>query len=83
MGGGRRARGADKARHAGAFFYDKRLEDGSDLPIVAHLYKVRLGKEDLANHFPEARQRRRVWVPARKAAKLVQEPELKKILRSL
>jgi len=75
--------GADRARHAGAFFYDKGLEDGSDLPVVAHVYKVRLRKDDLADRFPEAGQRRRAWVPAKKAAKLVQEPELKKILRSL
>ena len=73
----------DKARHIGQFSYDKRLDDGSDLPIVAHLYKVRLRKDDLADRFPEAGQRERAWVPAKKAAKLVREPELKKILRSL
>jgi len=74
---------ADKARRIGQFFYDKRLDDGSDIPIVAHLYKVRLRKGDLADRFPEAGQRKRLWVPAKKAAKMVDEPELKKILRSL
>jgi len=74
---------ADKARRIGQFFYDKGLEDGSDLPVVAHLYKVRLRKGDLADSFPEAGQRKRAWVPPKKAAKLVREPELKAILRHL
>ncbi|MET4102497.1 8-oxo-dGTP pyrophosphatase MutT (NUDIX family) [Roseovarius sp. MBR-78] len=74
---------ADHARPAGQFFYDKALEDGSVIPIVAHLYKVRLRDGDLAAQYPEAGQRKRVWVPAKKAAKMVQEPELSKILRSL
>jgi 8-oxo-dGTP pyrophosphatase MutT (NUDIX family) len=74
---------ADHARPAGQFFYDKALEDGSVIPIVAYLYKVRLRDGDLAGQYPEAGQRKRVWVPAKKAAKMVQEPELKKILRSL
>lgn len=74
---------ADKAHRAGQFFYDKSLEDGSVIPIVAHLYKVRLRRGDLAERFPEAGQRKRVWVPAKKAAKLVQEPELQAILRHL
>ncbi len=75
--------GADKARPAGQFFYDKALDDGSVIPITAHLYKVRLRKGDLADSFPEAAERKRLWVPAKKAAKLVREPELKAILRSL
>jgi 8-oxo-dGTP pyrophosphatase MutT (NUDIX family) len=74
---------ADKAHRAGQFLYDKVLEDGSVIPVVAHLYKVRLRKGDLAERFPEAGQRKRVWVPAKKAAKLVQEPDLKAILRHL
>jgi 8-oxo-dGTP pyrophosphatase MutT (NUDIX family) len=73
----------DKARRAGQFFYDKALADGSVIPVVAHLYKVRLRKDDLADRYPEAGQRRRAWVPAKKAAKLVQEPDLKAILRHL
>jgi len=74
---------ADKTRPVGQFFYDKSLEDGSVVPIVAHLYKVRVRAGDLADSFPEAGQRKRVWVPAKKAAKLVREPELKAVLRSL
>lgn len=74
---------ADHAHPAGQFFYDKALEDDSVVPIIADLYKVRLRDGDLAESYPEAGQRKRVWVPAKKAAKMVQEPELKKILRSL
>jgi 8-oxo-dGTP pyrophosphatase MutT (NUDIX family) len=74
---------ADKARRIGQFYYDKGLEDGGVIPIVAHLFKVRLRKDDLADRFPEAGQRNRAWVPTKKAAKLVQEPELKTILRHL
>jgi len=75
--------GADKAQRVGQFFYDKALEDDGVIPIVAHLYKVRLHEGDLADRFPEAGQRRRLWVSARKAARLVREPELKAVLRHL
>lgn len=74
---------ADKARHIGQFFYDKLLDDGSAIPIAAQLYKVRLREGDLADRFPEVGQRKRAWVPAKKASKLVQEPDLQKILRTL
>jgi len=74
---------ADKTRAAGTFFYDKSLGDETVIPIVAHLYKVRLRDGDLADRFPEAGQRKRLWVPPKKAAKLVREPELKAILRHL
>jgi len=74
---------AAKSRRVGQFTYDKGLDDGTDLPVVADVYKVRLREGDLADRFPEAGQRTRVWVAARKAAKLVQEPALKALLRSL
>ena len=75
--------GADKARRVGQFYYDKGLDDGSDLPIVADVYKVRVRDGDLADRFPEAGQRKRAWVPSKKAARMVDEPALKTLLRSL
>ena len=75
--------GADKARRVGQFYYDKGLDDGSDLPVVADVYKVRVRDGDLADRFPEAGQRKRAWVPSKKAARMVDEPALKTLLRSL
>jgi len=72
---------ADKARFIGRFVYHKGLRDGRTLPVEAELYKVRLRDDEMRDRFPEARERRRLWVTPRKAAKLVDEPELQDILR--
>ncbi len=72
---------ADKARFIGRFAYDKGLRDGRTLPVEADLFKVRLRDDDVQNRYPEARERRRLWVSPRKAAKLVNEPDLQEILR--
>ena len=73
----------DRARRVGTFYYDKGLDDGSDLPVVADVYKVRLRDGDLADRFPEVGQRKRAWVASKKAAKMVDEPALRTLLRSL
>ena len=75
--------GAEKARRVGQFYYDKGLDDGSDLPVVADVYKVRVRDGELADRFPEAGQRKRAWVPTKKAARMVEEPALRTLLRSL
>jgi 8-oxo-dGTP pyrophosphatase MutT (NUDIX family) len=72
---------ADKARHIGRFSYEKGMRDGTTLPVKAELYKVRLRDDELRDRFPEARERRRLWVTPRRAAKLVDEPGLQDILR--
>lgn len=72
---------ADKARLIGCFAYDKALRDGRSLPVEANLYKVRLRDDEVRDRFPEARERRRMWVTPRRAAKMVIEPDLQDILR--
>lgn len=65
-------------RSLGLFSYAKKVEDGI-LPCVAMVYPVKVTK--LAKEFPEAGQRKREWFSPKKAATLVQEPELAMILR--
>src|SRR6056297_388847 len=72
-----------ESRPAGQFGYTKILKDGRKLRLTVHLFSVRLQKSDLHSRFPEARERKRTWMTARKAASKVEEPELRKILRRL
>jgi 8-oxo-dGTP pyrophosphatase MutT (NUDIX family) len=74
---------ADKARPCGQFRYEKILKDDSGALLTVLLYKVRLRAGDLADSFPEQGQRERLWVAAKKAAQMVEEAELQKILRTV
>ena len=69
-------------RPCGQFRYEKILKDGSGVLLRVQLFKVRLRQGDLADSFPEAGQRQRVWVRPKKAAQMVEEPELQDILRA-
>lgn len=72
--------GTPDPRPLGLFSYSKTLEDGDpDLPCVAMVYGLKV--KSLADDYPEAGQRRRRWVSRKKAARLVDEPELSRILR--
>lgn len=72
-----------ECRPAGQFVYTKHLKGGRKQRLTVHLYSVRLRKSDLHDRFPEAKERKRTWMTARKAAAKVEEPELRKILRRL
>ncbi|PIV78557.1 MAG: NUDIX hydrolase [Rhodobacteraceae bacterium CG17_big_fil_post_rev_8_21_14_2_50_63_15] len=74
---------AEQALYVGQFCYDKLLANGQELPVRALLYKIRLRSQEITNRYPESHERKRLWVTPLKAAKLVQEPELQEILRSL
>ena len=63
----------------GLYSYSKSIGAGTGLPCVAMVYPVRV--KSLAAKFPEQGQRQRKWFSAKKAAQLVQEPELARILR--
>jgi len=65
----------------GTFAYDKRLGGGYDAPVEAQVYKVKV--ERLSDDYPEVKQRRRAWFKPDEAANLVDEPELKEILRHI
>ena len=65
----------------GSFAYDKVLSRGLPLPVEAQVYSVRV--EKLCDSFPEAGERTRKWMSPAKAANLVDEPQLKEILRAV
>jgi len=71
--------GAADSRPLGLYSYTKIVEGAPDLPCVAMVYGVRV--KTLAKKYPEAAQRRRKWVTRKKAAALVDEPELARIIR--
>lgn len=72
--------GVPESRPLGLFSYHKSLDgDDANLPCVAMVYAVKV--KSLAREFPESGQRRRKWVSRKKAAKMVDEPELARILR--
>ena len=63
----------------GLYSYQKVQDDAPDFPCVAVVYAVKV--KSLAKEFPEAGERRVKWVGRKKAARLVDEPELSRILR--
>jgi 8-oxo-dGTP pyrophosphatase MutT (NUDIX family) len=66
-------------RCLGVYTYIKPLKTGS-IPIVVMIYPVRVRKE--LHKWPEKGQRKRKWMSPKKAAKKLQEPELKQIVAS-
>jgi 8-oxo-dGTP pyrophosphatase MutT (NUDIX family) len=64
----------------GEFRYDKVLDTGGVAPVSARVYPIKV--KSLADQFPESDQRRRKWVPIRKAAEMVRERELQQLLRA-
>ncbi len=67
-------RGRMYPRCLGLYHYHKSIAGGGELPCVAMLYALKV--QDVASDFPEAGQRKRKWLRPRKAAALVDEPEL-------
>ena len=68
-------------RPLGSFKYDKELNDGTQATVSVTVFQLRV--EEMKKKFPEYRERRICWVSPKKAAKLVREPGLKKIMLSL
>lgn len=64
----------------GLFSYQKRMADKRFVPCVALVYPVKVTR--LARDFPESGQRKRRWYSPKKAASLVDPPELKQILKT-
>lgn len=63
----------------GTYTYEKRSDSGLPVPVETLVYSVAV--KEVADEFPEVEERRRKWVSAEDAAAMVQEPELKAILR--
>lgn len=64
----------------GTFSYDKRFKGGYAAPVETLVYAVEVLQ--LSETFPEAHERSRNWVSPKKAATLVNEPELQQLLLS-
>lgn len=62
----------------GVYSYAKDVGAADELPCLAMLYPVAV--KSLAKKFPERGQRRRRWVSRKKAARLVSEPELARMI---
>ena len=68
-------------RELGSYRYRKKQDRGFGIPVEARIFAVEVS--GLADKFPEAGQRRRRWFAPAQAADLVDEPELKALLRRL
>lgn len=71
-------KGTVATRPVGLFSYMKSYGEKADLPCVAMVYAVEV--EKLARNYPEKAERRRKWVSRKKAAAMVDDPELAKVI---
>lgn len=65
----------------GSYGYDKITGNGLPVPVETLVYPVEV--KSMANQFPEAHERTRKWVSPKRAANMVNEPELQSLLRVL
>lgn len=72
-------RGQVQPRCLGSYSYVKRREAAGTPPILVMTYALRV--REMRGKFPEAGQRRRKWMTPDKAAALVREPGLARLLR--
>lgn len=72
-------RGVSDGRCLGVFSYSKETGEHGALPCLAMVFAIEV--QDLAKTYPEVAERKRRWVTRKEAAKLVDEPELSRILR--
>lgn len=71
--------GAIDSAGLGSYFYLKAMNKRTEmLPCTVQVFALRVSKT--ANKFPERKERRRKWFAARKAAKLVAEAGLAKLI---
>lgn len=63
----------------GLYHYIKLLSNGAPAPIEATVYPIEVA--GLADNFPECHERKRSWVSPKQAAMMVDEPELRDLLR--
>ncbi|MFK7869608.1 MAG: NUDIX hydrolase [Roseobacter sp.] len=71
--------GKSDGRCLGVYSYLKEMRNALDVPCIAMVYAVEVSK--LQDDYPEKGQRDRQWVSRKKAARLVDEPELARIIR--
>mgnify|MGYP001799723814 FL=1 len=71
--------GQVSADPVGTYTYQKRQSSGWSFPVQTLVYDVEVS--DMADTYPEADERNRIWTTAEAAADLVDEDELKSIFR--
>lgn len=64
----------------GSYTYQKKQANGVEVPVETLVYSVAV--KDLSEDFPEAHERQRRWVDADQAAQMVNETELKSLIRN-
>ena len=64
----------------GIFSYSKEIDPGETFPCVVATFPVKV--KSLAKDYPEKKDRRRKWFSQKRAAKLVEEPELATIIKN-
>jgi 8-oxo-dGTP pyrophosphatase MutT (NUDIX family) len=70
------------ARQAvGSFSYEKELRNGRTVTCKVRVFPLQVKRQ--TQEWPEKAERRVKWLPAKKAAKQVNEPELGEIIRRL
>ncbi|MFC6639020.1 NUDIX domain-containing protein [Sulfitobacter sp. JBTF-M27] len=65
----------------GYYEYAKGLDNGVSVPVETQVYMTRV--RDLKKSYPEVDERERQWFSPGEAANLVDEPDLKEILKAL
>lgn len=65
----------------GLYRYEKELSTGLPVPVETLVFAIEV--EQMDADYPEAAERRRIWVSPSAAAGMVQEPELQEILRRM
>lgn len=73
-------RGRMYERCLGLYSYRKTVDDGDDLPCVTMIYAMKV--RELSNDYPEAHERKRKWMRPKRAAALVDEPDLAHLIRN-
>lgn len=64
----------------GEYTYDKEMDTGGVVQCSAKVFPIKVKR--LEQDFPEAAERTLKWVPAEKAAEMVQEEDLQALLRA-
>ena len=72
--------GSIQRRAIGLYTYDKRTSDGTSQPCIVTVYALRVLREHRS--WLEKIERKRCWFPFAEAAKLVNEPDLRALIRS-
>ena len=74
-------RGKTSPKALGIYHYDKVLDNGVATPVEVVVFRLKV--ESVEKRYPEVQQRKRDWFAPVKAATLVDEEGLRRILRDL